>query len=212
LTASRIGLDTYRRGRSGARGAGAAAPAAPQAQSEENNIMPAVRVGGTHLRGRPLDVTGEELKVGQKAPDFTLVGPDLSDVSLKDTSGKVRVISTVPSLDTPVCAIETRRWQEEADKLGDQVEIITVSMDLPFAQRRWRGDAGVSHRVLSAYSDESFGADWGVLIKDRPLRRVLQRAVFVLDKDDTVRYVQYVPEIAEQPDFDRALAEAAKLT
>jgi thiol peroxidase len=173
--------------------------------------MVAVRAGGTHLRGKPIDVTGEGLKVGQKAPDFTLVGQDLSDVSLKDTSGKVRVVSTVPSLDTPDCAIETKRWQEEAEKLGDEIEVITISMDLPFAQKRWRVEAGVSHRVLSAYSDESFGADWGVLIKARPLRRLLQRAVFVLDKDDTVRYVQYVPEIAEQPDFDRALAEAAKL-
>ena len=173
--------------------------------------MATVRTGGTHLRGNPIDVTGDELAPGQKAPDFTLVGQDLSDVSLKDTSGKVRIISTVPSLDTPVCATETKRWQEEANKLGDKIEIITVSMDLPFAQKRWCGEAGVSHRVLSSYNDESFGEKWGVLIRARPLRRVLQRAVFVLDKDDTVRYAQYCPEIAEQPDFDRALAEAAKL-
>jgi thiol peroxidase len=173
--------------------------------------MPQARTGGTKLRGNPVDVMGEELKVGQKAPDFTLVAQDLSPVSLKDTSGKVRIISTVPSLDTPVCATETRRWQEEADKLGDKVEIITVSMDLPFAQKRYCGEAGVSHRVLSAYSDESFGEDWGVLIKAPPLRRVLQRAVFVLDKDDTVRHAEYCPEIAEQPDFDKALQEAAKL-
>jgi thioredoxin-dependent peroxiredoxin len=175
--------------------------------------MAQIRTGGTNLRGNPIDVTGDELKVGQKAPAFTLVdSQNLGDVTLGDTSGKVRIISTVPSLDTPVCAVETKRWQEEADKLGDKgVEIITVSMDLPFAQKRWCGEAGVSHRVLSAYSDEQFGQDWGVLIKAKPLRRVLQRAVFVLDKDDTVRYVDYCPEIAEQPDFDRALQEAAKL-
>ena len=173
--------------------------------------MASVRQGGTKLRGNPIDVTGEELKVGQKAPDFSLVGQDMSGVGLKDTTGKVRVISTVPSLDTPVCATETRRWQEEADKLGDKVEIITVSMDLPFAQKRWCGEAGVSHRVLSAYADESFGEDWGVLIKAPPLRRVLQRAVFVLDKDDTIRYVDYCPEIAEQPDFDKALEVARKI-
>jgi len=174
--------------------------------------MANVRQGGTNLRGNPLDVTGDELKVGQKAPDFTLVShQDMSDVGLKDTSGKVRIISTVPSLDTPVCAAETRRWQEEVDKLGDDVEVITVSMDTPFAQKRWCGEAGVSHRVLSAYNDESFGEQYGVLIRAKPLRRVLQRAVFVLDKDDTVRYAEYCPEVTEQPDFDRALEEAAKL-
>jgi thiol peroxidase len=174
--------------------------------------MASIRQGATSLRGNPIDVTGEELKVGQKAPDFTLVGQDMSSVTLKDTTGKVRVISTVPSLDTPVCATETRRWQEEADKLGDRIEIITVSMDLPFAQKRWCGEAGVSHRVLSGYADEQFGADWGVLIKAPPLRRVLQRAVFVLDKDDTIRYAEYCPEIAEQPNFDKALEIASQLT
>lgn len=173
--------------------------------------MAKARAAGTHLRGNPVEVMGDELKVGQKAPSFTLVGQDLSNVSLGDTSGRVRIISTVPSLDTPVCATETRRWQEEADKLGDKVEIITVSMDLPFAQKRWCGEAGVSHRILSSYNDESFGESWGVLIKAPPLRRVLQRAVFVLDKDDTVRYAEYCSEIAEQPKFEQALAEAGKL-
>src|SRR5437762_13418347 len=146
--------------------------------------MATARPAGTKLRGNPVEVQGEELKVGQKAPDFTLVDQGLADVSLTDTAGKVRIISTVPSLDTGVCALETKRWQEEADKLGDRVEIITVSMDLPFAQKRWCGEAGVSHRVLSAYNDEKFGQDWGVLIKAPPLRRVLQRAVFVLDRDN----------------------------
>jgi len=180
-------------------------------EDQEDKNMATARPGGTKLRGNPIEVQGEELKVGQKAPDFTLVGQDLGNVSLADTSGKVRIISTVPSLDTPVCAVETRRWQEEADKLGDKVEIITVSMDLPFAQKRWCGEAGVSHRVLSSYSDEKFGQDWGVLIKAMPLRRVLQRAVFVLDTDDTLRYVDYCGEIAEQPNFDAALEAAGKL-
>jgi thiol peroxidase len=173
--------------------------------------MATARSGGTKLRGNPIEVMGQELKVGDKAPDFTLVGQDLSNVTLKDTTGKVRIISTVPSLDTPVCAVETKRWQEESDKLGDQVEIITVSMDLPFAQKRYCGEVGVSHRTLSGYADESFGEDWGVLIKSMPLRRVLMRAVFVLDKDDVVRYVEYCPEVAEQPDFGKALEEAGKL-
>jgi thioredoxin-dependent peroxiredoxin len=173
--------------------------------------MAQLRHGGTKLRGNPVDVTGDEIKVGANAPSFELIAQDLSTVSLKDTSGKVRIISTVPSLDTPVCATETKRWQQEADKLGDKVEIITVSMDLPFAQKRYCGEAGVSHRVLSAYHDESFGRDWGVLIRSAPLRRVLQRAVFVLDKDDTVRYAEYCPEIAEQPNFDRALQIAGEL-
>lgn len=173
--------------------------------------MPAIRQGATHMRGNPIDVTGEELKVGQKAPDFTLVAQDLSDVTLQNTSGKVRIMSTVPSLDTSVCAEETKRWQAEVEQLGDRVDVITVSMDLPFAQKRYCGESGTSHRVLSAYSDERFGEDWGVLIKAKPLRRVLQRAVFVLDKDDTVRYTQYCPEIAEMPDFDKALEAAKKL-
>lgn len=173
--------------------------------------MARTRQGATKLRGNPMNVVGEELKVGQKAPDFTLVAQDLTDVYLKDTTGRVRIISTVPSLDNPICATETRRWQEEIEKLGDQVEMITVSMDLPFAQRRYCSEAGVSHPVLSGYSDEAFGEDWGVLIKSPPLRRVLQRAVFVLDKDDTVRYAEYCPEIADLPDFETALSEASKL-
>jgi thiol peroxidase len=173
-----------------------------------------VRAGATSLRGNPIDVTGDELKVGDKAPDFTLVDAQNfpNEVSLGDSGGNVRIFSIVTSLDTRACATETRRWQAEADRLGDGVEIITVSMDLPFAQRRWCEEAGVSHRVLSAYADESFGERWGVLIKAPPLRRVLQRAVFVVDRDDTIRYAEYCPEIADQPDFDKALEVARQLT
>jgi len=173
--------------------------------------MATVRAAGTKLRGNPIEVQGEELQVGQKAPDFTLVGQDLGNVTLADTAGKVRIISTVTSIDTPNCAVETRRWQQEANKLGDKVEIITISMDLPFAQKRWCRETGVSHRVLSSYSDEQFGQDWGVLIKAMPLRRVLQRAIFVLDANDTIRYADYCGEIAEQPDFDTALEAAGRL-
>jgi thiol peroxidase len=107
--------------------------------------------------------------------------------------------------------VETRRWLEEAAKMGDQVELVTVSMDLPFAQKRWCDETGLAHRLLSAHADETFGERYGVLIKAVPLRRVLQRAVFVLDREGTVRYVQYCPEIADPPDFAPALAEAAKL-
>jgi thiol peroxidase len=173
--------------------------------------MARVRQGATKVRGNPIDVIGEELKVGQKAPDFSLVGPDLGDVSLGETSGKVRIISVVSSLDTGVCAAETKHLEEQASKMGQGAEIITVSMDLPFAQKRWATETGVSHRVLSAYHDEKFGEDWGVLIKARPMRRLLQRAVFVLDKDDTIRYVEYCAENADPPDIERALQEAAKL-
>jgi thiol peroxidase len=172
--------------------------------------MAQVRKGATAMRGNPVDVTGEELKVGQKAPDFELVANDLSSVKLSDTTGKVRIVSTVPSLDTGVCDAETRHWDQEVANLGD-VQMLTVSVDLPFAQKRWCGAAGVTHQTLSAYSDEKFGEDWGVMIKAMPLRRVLQRAVFVLDKDDTVRYVEYVPEITQQPNYDAALEVAKSL-
>ena len=174
--------------------------------------MATVRQGGTKLRGNPIEVVGEELKPGQKAPDFSLVdAQNMSDVKLSDTSGKTRIVSVVTSLDTGVCAAETKHWEEEASKLPGGGEIITVSMDLPFAQKRWASENGVSHRILSSYHDEKFGEEWGVLIKAPPLRRLLQRSVFVLDKDNTIRYVEYCAENSEPPDIDRALQEAARI-
>src|SRR3989304_4988021 len=157
------------------------------------------RQGAVTLRGNPMTLVGPELKPGDKAPDFKVVGNDMKPVTLADTAGKVRILATVPSLDTPVCDAETRRFNEEAGNLPG-VEILTVSMDLPFAQARWCGAAGVKNvRTLSDYQERSFGPAYGVLVKELQLEA---RAVFVLDKDNTLRYVEYVREIAEQPHFN----------
>ena len=167
------------------------------------------RPGAVTMRGNPLTLVGPELKVGDAAPDFKLLGNDLKPVTLADTTGKVRILSTVPSLDTPVCDMETRRFNDEAANLPG-VEILTVSMDLPFAQKRWCGAAGVSNvRTLSDYQDHSFGPAYGVLIKELQLEA---RAVFVLDKDDSLSYVEYVKEVAEHPNYDSVLAAAKKLS
>ena len=166
------------------------------------------RQGATTMRGNPLTLVGPELKVGERAPDFKLLSNDLKPVTLADTAGKVRILITVPSLDTPVCDTETRRFNEEAAKLPG-VEVLTVSMDLPFAQKRWCGAAGVNNvRTLSDYQDRSFGPAYGVLVKELLLE---SRAVFVLDKGNTLQYVEYVKEIADQPAYDSVLAVAKKL-
>src|SRR5713101_5901513 len=147
------------------------------------------RKGATTMRGNPLTLVGPEIKVGQKAPDARLIGKNLAPVNLSQFQGKVRLISTVPSLDTPVCDMETRRFNEEAGKLPG-VDILTISVDLPMAQKRWCGAAGVDKvRTLSDYRDRSFGPAFGVLIQEIKLDA---RAIFVLDKDNTIRYVEYV--------------------
>jgi thiol peroxidase len=152
------------------------------------------------------DLAGPEIKVGQKAPEFTVVGNDMKPVTLKDTSGKVRIFAAVPSLDTGTCDTETRRFNQEAANLPG-VEIWTISMDLPFAQKRWCGAAGVDKvHTASDHRTASFGEAWGVL---EPGRRLLARAVFVVDQDDTVRHVEYVKVVSEQPNYDAAL-QAAK--
>ena len=160
------------------------------------------RPGAVTLFGKPFTLLGQELKPGDPAPDFRLVGPDLSDVSLTDSAGKVLLLSCVPSLDTPVCSTETQRWEQERAGLGD-VELLTVSMDLPFAQQRWCAATNVQHTTLSAHNNEQFGVDYGVLIKEL---RVLDRSVFVIGKDDTIRYAEYVTEISHEPDYGKALA------
>ena len=166
------------------------------------------RKGAVTLRGNPMTLVGPELKVGDKAPDFKLTGNDMKPVTLADTSGKVRIIACVPSLDTPICDTETRRFNEEAGKLPG-VDILTVSMDLPFAQSRWCGAAGVKNvRTLSDYQERSFGPAYGVLIKELQLEA---RAVFVVAQDNTIRYVQYVKEVGEPPDYEAALTAASKL-
>lgn len=167
------------------------------------------RQGAATMKGNPLTLVGNEVKAGDKAPDSVLVGSDLSEVRLSSFFGKVLVLSAVPSLDTPVCDTETRRFNEEAARLGHEVKIVTVSMDLPFAQKRWCGAAGVENVVtLSDHRNASFGQDYGILIKGL---RLLARAVFVVDKEGVVRYVQLVKEVADEPDYDEILAEVKKL-
>ena len=166
------------------------------------------RQGVVTLKGNPLTLVGNEIKVGEKAPDSTLVGNDLSQVRVSSFFGQVLVLSAVPSLDTPVCDTETRRFNEEAARLGQEVKIVTISMDLPFAQKRWCGSAGVDNVVtLSDHRNAAFGQDYGVLIKDL---RLLARAVFVVDKEGVLRYVQLVKEVADEPDYDEVLAEIRK--
>jgi len=162
------------------------------------------------MKGNPLTLMGQELKVGDMAPDVVLANNDLAPVSLSSYQGKVCIISSVPSLDTPVCDMETRRFNEEAGALGDDVAIITVSMDLPFAQKRWCGAAGVDKVItLSDYGDMSFGNAYGVLIKELKL---LARSIFVLDREGVIQYIQLVNEVAEEPNYQEILDAVGKLT
>lgn len=167
------------------------------------------RTGIITFQGNPLTLLGNEIKVGDKAPEFDVTDNELGPKILADFAGQVLIVSAVPSLDTPVCDMETRRFNTEAANLGDEIKILTLSMDLPFAQARWCGAAGVEAvQTLSDYKDSSFGEAYGVLIKEL---RLLSRAVFVVDKSGVVQYAQYVNEITEEPDYDAALAVAKKL-
>ena len=166
------------------------------------------RTGAVTMRGNPLTLIGPELKAGQKAPNVTLVGKAMKPVALDEFKGKVRIIASVPSLDTPVCDAETRRFNEEAGKLPGGVEVLTVSMDLPFAQARWCGAASVDKvTTLSDWRAAEFGQKYGALIKELHL---LARAVFVVDKNDNLAHVEYVKEVANQPNFEAALEAARK--
>jgi thiol peroxidase len=163
------------------------------------------RAGATTMKGNPLTLVGPQLQVGDPAPDFNVVDGALSPVNLEKTGNHVRIISVVPSLDTPVCDLQTKRFNEEAVKLP-AVDILTISMDLPFAQKRWCGAFGVDRiRMLSDHRSGSFGEAYGTLIKDL---RIESRAIFVLDKDNVIRYVEYVKEVADHPNYDAALAAA----
>ncbi len=167
--------------------------------------MPVERSSAVSFKGGPVTLVGPEIHVGDRAPDFTVLASDLSPVTLASSKGKVRIISVVPSLDTPVCDAQTRRFNEEAARLPD-VEVLTVSMDLPFAQKRWCGAAGVDKvKMLSDHRDASFGTAWGTLIKEL---RLQARAVFVVDKNDMVRHAEYVKEITSHPNYEAALAAA----
>jgi thiol peroxidase len=165
------------------------------------------RTGATTLKGKPFTLVGPELKAGDAAPDFDVVDGTLSPVHLSDTGNKTRVFSVVPSLDTPVCDMQTKRFNEEAAKL-DGVDIYTVSMDLPFAQKRWCGAFGVDRvKMLSDHKDGSFGAQYGTLIKEL---RIESRAIFVISPDNKVKYAEYVKEVGDHPKYDAALAAVTK--
>ncbi len=154
-------------------------------------------------KGNPLALAGRWPKVGDPAPDFQVLANDLSGVRLANFKGKTLVICSVPSLDTPVCDTEVRKFNEHATSLGDDVAVLVVSMDLPFAQKRWCGAAGVKNvQTLSDHRDASFGNAYGVLIEDL---RLLARAVFVVDKDGRIRYIQVVKELSSEPDYEAAL-------
>ncbi len=170
----------------------------------------AERAGLVTMKGNPLTLVGKEVKVGQKAPDAELVANDLFAVRLSSLCrGKVSIITSVPSLDTSVCDLETRRFNEEAGKLGNDVVILAVSMDLPFAQKRWCGAAGVKNvQTLSDHREAAFGKAYGVLIKEL---RLLARAVFVADKQGVVRYVELVRELGSEPNYEVALNAAKEL-
>jgi len=162
------------------------------------------------FKKNPVTLPGNEVKVGDQAPDFTVLANDLSPVSLKDTAGKVRLVSVVPSLDTGVCSDQTKRFSEEAASLGDNVEVLAVSADLPFAQKRWTEINGVnSITALSDHRDLSFGEAYGVTMKEL---RLLARSIFVVDANDRVAYVEYVPEGTDHPDYDKAIQAVKELT
>jgi thiol peroxidase len=161
------------------------------------------------MRGKAVTLVGGEVKAGAKAPDFAALDTGMNPVGLSAFKGKTLIISSVPSLDTPVCDLETRRFNQEAARLGPNVEIVTISMDLPFAQKRWCGAAGVDKvKTLSDHRNASFGMAYGVLMKET---RLLARAVFVVDKAGVVRYVQLVKEITSEPDYDDVLKAVAAL-
>jgi len=160
------------------------------------------RKNGTTLKGNPFTLIGPEIRAGQKAPDFTVLAGDLSPVTLATSKGKTRLLISVPSLDTPVCDSETRRFNEEAAKLSG-VETFVISVDLPFAQGRFCQTAGIKNvKCLSDHRDVSFGKAYGTLIKEL---RLLSRAIFVVDASDTVQYVEYVKEVANHPNYEAAL-------
>jgi len=167
------------------------------------------RTGVITFKGKPMTLLGPEIKVGDKAPDFRAVDNGLAPVTLADFKGKVKIISAVPSLDTPTCDMETRRFNQEAATLPGDAVVLTVSLDLPFAQKRWCAAAGIDKvKTLSDYQDRSFATAYGVLIKELKL---LSRSIFVIDKGDVVRYVQHVKEVAQEPDYAAVLAAAKAL-
>ena len=167
------------------------------------------RKGAVTMKGNPLTLIGNEVKVGDAAPDVALLDNGLGPVKLSAFRGKNCVIASVPSLDTPVCDMESRRFNEEAARLGADVAILIISMDLPFAQKRWCGAAGVTKvQTLSDHREASFGNSFGVLIKEL---RLLARAVFLIDKKGTIKYTQLVKEVTQEPNYQEVLDALKKL-
>ena len=161
------------------------------------------------FKGNPMTLVGPELKEGDAAPDFNVVDNSLAPVNLASYAGKVKIISAVPSLDTPVCDTETRRFNQEAAGLPENVAVLTISVDLPFAQKRWCGAAGIDRVVtLSDYRDRSFGLGYGVFIDELKL---LARSIFVVDGSNVIRYIQHVPEVTQEPDYAAVLAAVRQL-
>lgn len=166
------------------------------------------RRGIVTMGGQPVTLVGREVKVGDKAPDFTALKRDLTEYSLKDAKDKIKIISVVPSLDTGVCELQTIRFNEEAAKLEDVV-ILTISVDLPFAQDRFCSANNIDKVItLSDHRDLSFGLNYGFVMEEH---RLLCRGIVVLDRDNTVRHVEYVKEVRNHPDYDKALEEVKKL-
>lgn len=161
------------------------------------------RAGAVTMRGNPLTLIGPALNAGDKAPEFQCVAQDLSPVTLASSAGKTRLLIAVPSLDTPVCSLETIRFNRELAGIKGNVQVDVISMDLPFAQKRFCGSENIENiETISDYQEASFGRAYGVLIKGL---RLLARALFVIDARDTIRYVQIVPEVTHEPNYDEAL-------
>lgn len=161
------------------------------------------RKGAVTFKGNAITLMGPEIKVGDHAPDFKVIANDLSEVTLQSSKGKTRVISVVPSLDTPVCQVQTNRFNAEAANFSEGTQVYAISVDLPFAQKRWCGASEANHiQALSDHRELSFGKAYGVLIKELKL---LARAVFIIGSDDKIQYVEYVKEVTQEPDYEAAL-------
>jgi thiol peroxidase len=167
------------------------------------------RIGLITMKGKPLTLVGGDAKIGEKAPDFVAIDNNLTPVRFSSYHGKICIISSVISLDTPICDLQTKKFNEEASRLGPGVVILTLSMDLPFAQKRWCGAAGVERiQPLSDHRDASFGTSYGVLIKEF---RLLARAIFLVDRNGVLQYKELVKEVTHEPDYDAVLSELKKL-
>lgn len=167
------------------------------------------RKNAVTMKGNPITLLGDEIKVGQAAPNFVTLNDKLEDVALDKYKNKIKLISSVPSLDTPICDLQIKRFNDEATNLSKDIVILFISMDLPFAQKRFCQAYDIKKvKTLSDHRDSDFGLKYGVLIKEL---RLLTRAIFIIDKEDVVRYVEYVKEIASHPDYDAALAALKEL-